>query len=75
MPFHARSYGHLNHGHGFATVQSGMDRLHRFSEAEAPPLVCSKFCLESLEVSRNSGVLWLRRFNGVGVLVEVVVEG
>ena len=48
--------------------------LHHFSEAKAPPLVCSKYRLESLEVSRYSGVLWLRRFNGVGVLVEVVVE-
>ena len=75
LPCLARSYVHLNHGHGFATVQSGMDGLHRFSEAKAPPLVCSKYRLESLEVSRYSGVLWLHRFNGVVVLVEVVGEG
>ena len=63
----------LNHGHSFATVQSCMDRLHRFSKAGAPPQVCSKFCLESLDVSMYSGVLWLHRYNGVGVTVEVVV--
>ena len=39
-------YVHLNHGHGFATVQSGMERLHRLSEAVDPPLVCSKYGLE-----------------------------
>ena len=49
--------------------------LHRFSEVQAPPLVCSKYRLESLEVSWYSGVLWLYSFNGVGVLVEVAVEG
>ena len=68
LPCRSRSYVHLKHGHGFATVESVMDRLLRFSETKSPPLVCSKYRLESLEVSRYSGVLWLHRFNGVGVL-------